>query len=126
MPPPQAALALEKLDVAQADLKAALALAPGPSLVRTINALREQARQMEVLLKGPSGRDADQQDAVGLVQEQQTLRLFLKVRHVGGAEARETGAVRGRGAWTCIVHDLKCMHAECMLRGLSVSAGAPP
>lgn len=51
-----------------------------PLQLRALQNLRKQALTMAAMLQGPGGLDADAREAIGLVDEAQTLRLTFRVR----------------------------------------------
>lgn len=71
---------MEECEAAAKDLDAAMALDPPASLLRAINSVRGQVRGIQKLAVLPENRVGDQTAAIGLVHEEQTLRLFFKHR----------------------------------------------
>jgi hypothetical protein len=72
--------AIEQCERASADLDHALTLQPPPTLIRAINSIREQVRSIQKLAMLPENLVGDTQAAIGLVHEEQTLRLFFKLK----------------------------------------------
>jgi hypothetical protein len=72
--------AMEDAERAAADLDHAMKLNPPPTLLRAINGIRDQVRSLQKLAMRPENLVGDSEACNGLVHEEQTLRLFFKLK----------------------------------------------